>query len=333
MEVLEAYLDGKLDDKAMYEVEKLSLEDPFLADALAGLQATKKRSHNLSVLQQRLQERMAQKPAKRKSWQLTSHRLSIATTAAVLFIVASLFFIMRQNRKPVDNLPKKVEVKVAPKPAPNPATLATNSKMATKATINERHQSNAQLQNTKTAKPPVKISAKASIAVSNNNNELNDALSQAWLNEAIDIQMPNPLISEKDSHSKKAKNMGETSAIAEASLQVGNDKNPSAKANIINKAESKGKLAHGNIHTAPLIGWEAFETYLLTNNRFIDDAPTGKTVELTAVIKRNGNPSRIRVVKSLGKNLDTEAIRLLKNGGKWSYDSRGTNTAKITVLF
>ena len=44
IDVLEDYLDGKLDAKAMHQVEKLSLEDPFVAEALAGLSQSPKRT-------------------------------------------------------------------------------------------------------------------------------------------------------------------------------------------------------------------------------------------------------------------------------------------------
>ncbi|MCY1518354.1 hypothetical protein D9M68_530710 [compost metagenome] len=99
MDVLEAYLDGKLDAKAMYDVERLSLEDPFVAEALEGLSRSPRRRQSLSLLQKQLQARIAQKPVNEKRWRLTSHRLSIAAAAAVLFITVSLLFWMRENNR------------------------------------------------------------------------------------------------------------------------------------------------------------------------------------------------------------------------------------------
>ena len=51
IDVLEDYLDGKLDAKTMHKVERLSLEDPFVAEALAGLSQSPKRTQSLSLLQ------------------------------------------------------------------------------------------------------------------------------------------------------------------------------------------------------------------------------------------------------------------------------------------
>ncbi|SFH29313.1 carboxypeptidase-like regulatory domain-containing protein [Pedobacter insulae] len=117
IDVLEDYLDGKLDAKAMYQVERLSLEDPFVAEALAGLSQSPKRVESLSLLQKQLQERIAQKPVDKKRWQITSQRLSIAAAAAVLFVTVSLLFWMREkgNREQLAaQAPKSIEVAIPP---------------------------------------------------------------------------------------------------------------------------------------------------------------------------------------------------------------------------
>ncbi|WP_113651140.1 carboxypeptidase-like regulatory domain-containing protein [Pedobacter namyangjuensis] len=116
IDVLEDYLDGKLDAKAMHQVEKLSLEDPFVAEALAGLSQSPKRTQNLSLLQKQLQQRVAQKPVEQKRWRLTSHRLSIAATAAVLFVTVSVLFWLKGAKQDemLTGQPKNIEVAIAP---------------------------------------------------------------------------------------------------------------------------------------------------------------------------------------------------------------------------
>jgi len=120
IDVLEDYLDGKLDAKAMHRVEKLSLEDPFVAEALAGLSQSPKRTQSLSLLQKQLQERIAQKPIEKKRWAITMQRLSIGSAAAVLFIAVSILFWMKSNKRQemlAANEPKKVDVTIAPQVA------------------------------------------------------------------------------------------------------------------------------------------------------------------------------------------------------------------------
>jgi hypothetical protein len=117
IDVLEDYLDGKLDGQSMHKVEKLSLEDPFVAQALAGLGQSRKRSQSLSLLQKQLKERIAQKPLEKKRWTITSQRLSIAAAAAVLFVTVSVLFWMRENNRQnqiASNKLKNVEVNIAP---------------------------------------------------------------------------------------------------------------------------------------------------------------------------------------------------------------------------
>lgn len=133
IDILEDYLDGKLDAKAMHRIERLSLEDPFVAEALAGLSLSPKRTQSLSLLQKQLQERVAQKPIEEKRWQITSQRLSIAAAAAVLFLTVSLLFWMRESNSR-DQLaagkPKKVEASIAPiQTKDDPVTLAPNAEM------------------------------------------------------------------------------------------------------------------------------------------------------------------------------------------------------------
>lgn len=99
IEILDDYLEGKLDASMMHKVERISLEDPFVAQALAGLTEAKKRTQTLSILQKQLQERVAEKPVERKMWRMASHRLSIAATAAVLFLTVSVLFWMRENQR------------------------------------------------------------------------------------------------------------------------------------------------------------------------------------------------------------------------------------------
>lgn len=53
------YLSGELDARAMYELERRALDDPFLMDALEGYESSSKiQQPNLSALDERLQQRL-----------------------------------------------------------------------------------------------------------------------------------------------------------------------------------------------------------------------------------------------------------------------------------
>lgn len=118
IEVLEAYLDGKLDAKTMNRVEREALEDPFVAEALAGLSESPKRSlQSISLLQKQLHKRIAAHQSVKKTSVFTWQRLSIAAAAAVMFIAVSVMFWMREDnrQKELADRSKKVDVTIAPK--------------------------------------------------------------------------------------------------------------------------------------------------------------------------------------------------------------------------
>jgi hypothetical protein len=96
--VLEDYLKGKLDASEMHQVERHALEDPFVAEALAGLSESPRRSlQTISLLQKQLHDRVAQQKTHKKESVVTWQRLSIAAAAAVLFISISIIFWMKDN--------------------------------------------------------------------------------------------------------------------------------------------------------------------------------------------------------------------------------------------
>ena len=114
--VLEDYLDGKLDAKTMNRVEREALEDPFVAEALAGLSAAPKRSlASISLLQKQLRERIEEQHTTKKQSVITWQRLSIGSAAAVMFITVGIIYWMKQVNYDKLNAAKKVDVVIAPK--------------------------------------------------------------------------------------------------------------------------------------------------------------------------------------------------------------------------
>ena len=130
--ILEDYLDGKLDAKTMNRVEREALEDPFVAEALAGLSASPKRSlQSISLLQKQLQERIAEQQVSKKTKVITWQRLSIAATAAVMFIAVSIVFWMKETARQNElaKQPKSVDVTIAPV-VPEPVPPVTTDGLA-----------------------------------------------------------------------------------------------------------------------------------------------------------------------------------------------------------
>lgn len=138
IDVLEDYLDGKLNAKGMHFVERQALEDPFVAEALEGLKQSPKRKQTLSILQKQLYDRVTQKPVKRKLWGITTQRLSIAATATVAFIAVSILFFMREtNRRNAETVARKADGVVVNLDTNAPLAATTTKTKDSAININE----------------------------------------------------------------------------------------------------------------------------------------------------------------------------------------------------
>lgn len=304
IEVLEDYLDGKLDAKGMHQVEKISLEDPFVAQALEGLATSKKRTYHLSLLQKQLQERLEQKPVERKMWRLTSHRLSIAATAAVVFISVSILFWMREtNRQKQAELaamkPKNIEVNIAPQ--------------ASDVTEKENRKNESQV-------VPEKVQTELDHTLKNNNGALarNNTRADKKQKEIVPSQEAVTVAEPMTAQAKRTMAKPESFGVVAMSSPV---------ALSVPKADSISSKPQ------PLNGWTAYQNYLTEQNRISKNQELGKTVELHFTIDKNGLPATIEITRSAGAQFDNEAVRLLKEGPKWKYNPTGNNKNNIAIKF
>ena len=103
---LQAYQAGRLKGPARHRVERLLLEDPFYADALAGLEAMQHTNPDLTVgpmsaqmadLRDALHQRIHESATQKRLWPLWI----ATTTAAILFMLAvAIYLIYFAPKKP-----------------------------------------------------------------------------------------------------------------------------------------------------------------------------------------------------------------------------------------
>ena len=429
IEVLDDYLEGKLDASMMHKVERISLEDPFVAQALAGLTEAKKRTQTLSILQRQLQERVAEKPVERKMWRMASHRLSIAATAAVLFLTVSVLFWMRENQRQQQtelaaNKAKNIEIDLRPQVAAAAPAADSTVAPATASSVMDKQKVEQALDKT-LSKGTQAIASNRSkaVAVAQSESVLLDRQPAAakFKREHTENQMsvvgplkaaPSPPVQALESTADgvkpetsyatvrgkvvdylgrpisgaNIKMVGEdartiTNGSGEFVLATGkkadkvaievasigyNGKNIEAKAdqslnirldenqNALNevvvassyaakksaaKDVKKSDSAMTNlaikkaneVPPQPNGGFIAFGEYLKNNNKLFSNM--GVLVELGFTVGKDGVPTNIKVIKGQDKALEDEAIRLLKNGPKWSYDPKSTNQGTVGVKF
>ena len=101
--------------------------------------------------------------------------------------------------------------------------------------------------------------------------------------------------------------------------------------------------------TEPVVGWSDYNKYIETNRfatvptqkvfedyqRRRDTAATGARREVVVVfnVSKTGKLSNFRIEKSLGKQEDAEAIRLIKEGPAWRVLSNKKTKARVIIPF
>jgi hypothetical protein len=87
----------------------------------------------------------------------------------------------------------------------------------------------------------------------------------------------------------------------------------------------------------PADGWSNYDTYVANNLEVPEDLKNKQTgtgaVELSFEVNKNGEPTNIKVEKSLCPKCDEEAKRLIKEGPKWKRSAAKKGRTKVTIAF
>ena len=87
----------------------------------------------------------------------------------------------------------------------------------------------------------------------------------------------------------------------------------------------------------PSDGWDNYDTYLSNNLNVPEEFKTkqnsGSAVQVSFEVDKNGDPTNIKVEKSLCSSCDKEAIRLVKEGPKWKRMAAKKGRTTVTIKF
>ncbi|MDM8177514.1 MULTISPECIES: energy transducer TonB [Olivibacter] len=109
---IQQYLKGELSPEEMNKLEREALDDPFLNDALEGYLQKGVNTQHLTLLQQRLQNRITEQPQERNRMLFTSQRLGIAAVACLLFVLACVLLWMVNTRNTANKTNREVTVEL-----------------------------------------------------------------------------------------------------------------------------------------------------------------------------------------------------------------------------
>ncbi|MFB2119344.1 hypothetical protein [Parapedobacter sp. 2B3] len=111
---IQRYLKGELSRDEMYDLEREALDDPLLQDAIDGYRLRKDVSHRqLSLLQQRLADRIEGQAKERNAFFFGWQRLGVAATACVLMVLVLVLLWMRHQSAEQPTTEKEVHVELA----------------------------------------------------------------------------------------------------------------------------------------------------------------------------------------------------------------------------
>jgi len=340
-EDIRLYLAGKLSPSQMHDLEKAALQDPFLADALEGMELNndqEKFSADTNDLNARLNERIKKKGVllsiNNLWWKIAAVLVIIITGIAVITFmgetnkVVTTEIAKTENKKeaasvpdtsgkdamlftePVSDTPKKVIVKnkSAVDKEEKAIVQAQETAEDSKADIVPPH--SAPRATTNAEKDSV-VSAEGILHERNQKTKVADQLS----GKAAGIVVKDE---DFDDHS-----LDEVVIVGYGI----NNKRTMNRTRAMSAERTKRRVA-------PEKGWDAFERYIKDSTiiNSADSVYTGDEV-LTFTIGDDGLPGSIEVLKSISPSHDKEAIRLLQNGPSWKVLKGKKRVVTLRIIF
>lgn len=320
-EYLDRYRKGELSAQEAHELEKASLEDPLLEEAMEGFYSSSRSSeHELNFLRNWVADRVEESQA---SIRFIPKRRSFAPlmrVAAVFLLVIGaswmgyIFWMERTQPLLADA---------------GTSDLPTNQSAPV-------HESGARrpIQTDLGSNPPADPVKEAAVAapVENAKQEFKKDINDHTLSnqdqvltssEKSDAESVIPAQPEQEVMADKA-----TRNLAEA-----------RQAEAVVRTNTAKQLAADGVKTVdaptPAVGWTSFESYLERNSQLAptpSNTLTAHLVELSFEVGKDGRPTDIKVERSAGSFYDDKAIELLKKGPGWIPGKSGKR-AELQVRF
>ncbi len=309
---IQKYLEGQLTEQEMQALEKQALDDPFLADAIEGMEAGSVNSPAYNAGLEDLQARLAARISQPKTKRGMLMRLSGWTVAASLLLVTGFSFLILKNNKIKKNNLSSI-------------TATDRGLVTTEATLRD------------SVAPPSSANA-ASANAGNTNAERKIALSPKRPGTEKTSEYPAP------AHSTTERNSPNASADQARSAKVTPAPRPaavtsapeyrkdkeaeteqSAKAEsdvakvqpeTVRKKDITGAVSGVEVReisdTASLTGWQKFVSYINAHKKIstADSVWKGKE-KLSFILNKRGDISDIKISNSLSPSHDEKISSLI----------------------
>lgn len=340
---IKKYLAGELSPAEMHAMEKAALDDPFLADAMEGMQSLQSSGNasfdaDVAALKQRLQNRTT---GKRRTVIFLSNTRWWQVAAVVLVVVAigiTYPYLFKQTGRPA---------MIAKTERADSAQALTEAPAATPGTEAIKEPSVAKDKATAMAAPPEDLHPNSSspkkkrrdagIAAGAERKAAGVAATGDQPVAANKVQSaPTAVFKDTGKQSEPIAKTGneaektDTGKNKDLARQSQKDTHLDDEVVVVGYGKrSRKAFANKEVQNAePVAGWEAYRKYLKENRKAPQDSLKGEVV-VSFRVKRDGKLSGFNIEKSLGPDYDAEAIRLIKEGPAWKV-LKGKK-ARITV--
>jgi len=328
------YKKGELSATEMYALEKRALTDPFLAEALEGVEPLS--GHDLSADVAELNKKILDR--KKNKW-----IIPLRVAAGVALMAGALLAIYQFTPTP-ETLALKTEPQqpVASTPAQPPAEnpekaekkLPAPSSGPVKAEENLLPKQSPQIKNEKPvlSSTPTEIRAeeKEHMAAGAELKTEEPVVTKNVLSPAIQESAPSDeLVKKKESLALS------TRSVDKKSILPGQPDTAQLSSSPVFSFEKNRNGSEAKKNSAkPPGGIKAYNKYLENNLRYPENARQnniGGKVILEFTVFPNGQPGLFKIIRSVGHGCDEEAMRLVEEGPSWIPSVRKNEPYESTV--
>lgn len=349
-EDIRLYLEGKLSPAEMHSIEKASLEDSFLADAIEGMQQYAN-NETFFVGSAQLKESLSARVKKKRRTVVMSLPM-LAKIAAILMIVvtgvAIIIYTGKENEKESVEIVKKEEQQVRRTDAPHEDSKKPNDDSTRRSLFSDtdvaaykKEKASAPLENQQARKinpaPPVPEIVKAEEFESASPQNLDssppiDSKANSTAAQPLEGRVAGVDVSANRNQRKETDTTLLENSKAELNEVVVTAYGISKARNKLYNSPSANNRTERRI--VPDGGWLQFENYLDQNkNTTTYDTTLTGTEKLSFIIDTTGRPSLITIINSISPQHDKELIRLIDAGPAWEVKTGNKRKVTLSVIF
>lgn len=326
---IKRYIEGRMSPAEMHQIEKAALEDPFLADAIEGMQYAQENYGNKKIDSDiaALKENIA---ASRQKTRSIVYATWWRAAAAIIVIVTGVAMVYFFNRPSVRRAVTVAKVEQFKKDTPAVAPAVAEKEKEDSAVIQKN---DATVAGKAKRQAPVMKTKKFQYEVQRKTIDSSHATPEQPA--STNVQM---ITAKADTTPQPVASALEGRAAGVTVTNKSKKKEPEADMEevvVVGYGATKKANANGvqSKRIAPEGGWKSFDEYINSNKRIdgADSLITGAE-EVTFAIDDAGVPFDFKIIRSLSEAHDREAIRLLKEGPTWNVE-KGRRKLRLRIKF